>query len=226
MARNDKAAENIQLFRGSRTRKGVAEALLDKECCGTGQTIVQSDKLADVVHFDNALAHSNPTGANDKWFFPGSGLDFANSEVVNHINQYQVGAQISVLAIPTHAFVTGVTVTVLASEPGLTFQLVTRNGLVLPAATQIDVSVTAGADDCELTRTQSVGVITAPFGTLAEGQMQQVKIGRDGAGTFSLEADEIILEVVSMPTENAGKVVGLFKLDVAVSYDVIKRAER
>lgn len=225
MARNEKAANNIQLFRGSRSRNTVAQAMLGTDCCGDGGVVIDTDKLAERVHFSNGLAHSNPTAANDKWIFPQDGLAATDAEVISHINEFGVGAQISVLVIPTYSFVTGVSVAVLGAEPGLTFQLITRNGLVLPTAKQIDVTVTAGADDCQVTREQAEGDITAPFGELGEDEIQIYKFAKDGDGEFSLEADEIILEVVTMPTENDGKVVGSFALRVAVNYEVINRAE-
>lgn len=225
MARNPKADKNIQLFRGSRTRLGVVKDMLGSDCCGENAIDLAHDKLADRVHFSNGLAHSNPTQANDKWAFPGTGLDFNDREVIDHINRVGVGAQISVLVIPTYAFLNKLSVAVLNSEPGLTFTLKTRNGLNLTPDRSISVSVEAGDGDCEVTRVQGTTAITAPFGALTDDELQHYRFGVYDNGKFSLEAEEIIVEVVTMPTLNGGKVIGDFNFQVAVNYEVVQRAE-
>lgn len=153
MARNAKLSPGLQVFRGSRPRQDVFAANASTGCCGTAAA-ADYDKLAERTRFDNALAHSNPTGANDKFSFPfGDGFADTRNNIVNFINEHGVGAKFSVLTIPTYAFVTGVGIHIEAEEPGLTFDLVTRNGLVLPgagAATTIPVTGavpgTAGGD--------------------------------------------------------------------------------
>lgn len=226
MARVPKAETNLQVFRGSRPRLDVFAKNSGTGCCGTGAQ-VEYDKLAERVRFDNALAHSNPTGANDKFAFPqGDGFAYNSAEIIEHINTHGVGATISVLVIPTYAFVTGVGVHIAAEEPGLTFNLITRNGLALPGVTNgevIDVIATDGAEGCEITRT--LGNSESPlegFGALGNARFIDI-FGRDGQGEFSLEADEIILEVATLPA--SGVVTGAFELEVSVSYDVIHRAE-
>lgn len=223
MARTPKSANNIQVFRGSRTRLDVFSANAGAGCCGSGAQVA-FDKLAARTRFDNALAHSNPVGANDKFHFPfGEGFADVREEIIKHINAVGVGAQISVLAIPTYAFVTGVGIHIAAEEPGLTFTLKTRNGLALPTAAVHVVSAVAGTD-CELTRTDTAGSAASFVGFGALGNNLMIDIfGRDGEGEFSLEADELILEVASMPS--SGVVNGEFDLTVSVSYNVIHRAE-
>ena len=231
MARVPKAETNLQVFRGSRPRLDVFAKNSGTGCCGTGAQ-VEYDKLAERVRFDNALAHSNPTGANDKFAFPqGDGFAYNSAEIIEHINTHGVGATISVLVIPTYAFVTGVGVHIAAEEPGLTFNLVTRNGLVLPGTggggedpargEVIEVTATDGAEGCAITRTQNEGSFEG-FGALGNARFIDL-FGRYGQGEFSLEADEIILEVATLPA--SGVVTGAFELEVSVSYDVIHRAE-
>lgn len=233
MAREPKSETNLQVFRGSRPRLDVFAKNAGTGCCGTGAQ-VEYDKLAERVRFDNALAHSNPTGANDKFAFPqGDGFAYNSAEIIEHINTHGVGATISVLVIPTYAFVTGVGVHIAAEEPGLTFNLVTRNGLVLPGTggggggedpargEVIEVTATDGAEGCAITRTQSEGSFEG-FGALGNARFIDI-FGRYGQGEFSLEADEIILEVATLPA--SGVVTGAFELEVSVSYDVIHRAE-
>jgi hypothetical protein len=58
---------------------------------------------------------------------------------------------------------------------------------------------------------------------LPTGVSEQYIFGRDADGEFSLEADEIMLEVVTMPT--SGVIAGDFDVLVSVSYDIINRAE-
>ena len=127
----------------------------------------------------------------------------------------------SIFAIPTYAFVTGVGIVVLAEEPGLTFKLVTRNGLELPRVVTFGVNV--AGDACCPVRTNVAANITAPFGDLPTGVTEQYIFGRDASGEFSLEADEIMLEVVTMPT--SGVIAGTFDVIASVSYDIINRAE-
>lgn len=224
MAREPKSETNLQVFRGSRPRLDVFAKNAGTGCCGTGAQ-VEYDKLAERVRFDNALAHSNPTGANDKFAFPqGDGFAYNSAEIIEHINTHGVGATISVLVIPTYAFVTGVGIHIAAEEPGLTFNLVTRNGLTLPGADNgevIEVTATDGAEGCEITRTQDTGSYDG-FGALGNARFIDI-FGRYGQGEFSLEADEIILEVATLPA--SGVVTGAFELEVSVSYDVIHRAE-
>lgn len=225
MAREPKAETNLQVFRGSRPRLDVFAKNAGTGCCGSGAQ-VDYDKLAERVRFDNALAHSNPTGANDKFAFPqGDGFAYNSAEIIEHINTHGVGATISVLVIPTYAFVTGVGVHIAAEEPGLTFNLITRNGLALPGAGEagevIEVTATDGSEGCEITRTQDDGSFEG-FGALGNARFIDI-FGRDGQGEFSLEADEIILEVATLPA--SGVVTGAFELEVSVSYDVIHRAE-
>lgn len=223
MARTAKSPNNIQVFRGSRARPDVFAQNSGTGCCDNG-TAVEHDKLATRVRFDNALAHQNPTGANDKFHFPyGDGFQGTRDAILAHINAVGVGATISVLAIPTYAFVTGVGIHIAAEEPGLTFNLKTRNGLALPTGVVKVVSAEASTT-CDLERTATDGSAASfqGFGALGSNFMVDI-YGRDGDGEFSLEADELILEVASMPS--SGKVIGNFDLTVSASYDIIHRAD-
>lgn len=255
MARNDKLSPGIQVFRGSRPRQDVFSANAGIGCCGTS-TSVDYDKLAERTRFDNGLAHSNPTGGNDKFVFPyGDGFADTRDNIVNFINTNGVGAHISVLAIPTYAFVTGVGVHIEGAESGLTFDLVTRNGLVLPGSVPgvnqnvVGQSLVAGAtavtgtaghtvleqgfvkvvtatvDGCEVVRTVEDGDKDSfkGFGVLGSASFIDIFGRASNGGSFSLEADEIALKVASMPA--SGKINGSFNITVAVSYDVIQRAE-
>lgn len=223
MARADKLADGIQVFRGSRPRQDVFAANVGDGCCNPAS--VDYDKLAGRTRFDNSLAHSNPLGANDKFVFPyGDGFQDTRDSIVQLINDVGVGAHISVLAIPTYAFVTGVGVHIEAEEPGLTFDLVTRNGLVLPNAVVNVVEAAPGAG-CEVVRTLTAGDIDSfeGFGALGGSTFIDI-LGRDGDGEFSLEADEIALRVASMPGGGVA-VTGAFKITISVSYEIINRAE-
>lgn len=223
MARVAKDADNIQVFRGSLPKPDVFALNSGAGCCGSGLDPAY-DKLAERTRFDNALAHSNPLGANDKFRFPGgNGFESYRNEILAHINAVGVGAQISVLAIPTYAFVFGVGVHVAAEEAGLTFNLITRNGLALPDDVLIQVAAAAGAEPCTITRTQTVGSL-AGFGALGTDLFRDIFALETGGEGFALEADELILEVATMPA--SGIVVGTFDLTVAANYHVIHRAEQ
>lgn len=221
MARADKLSPGIQVFRGSRPRQDVFAANAGVGCCDNS-TQVDYDKLADRTRFDNSLAHSNPLGGNDKFVVPyGDGFADTRQAIVRGINEHGVGFHISVLAIPTYAFVTGVAVHIAAEEPGLTFDLVTRNGLVLPTGC-VNVIEASQGEDCEITRT--IAEAEAPyegFGALGDNAFIDI-IGRaDGCGEFSLEADEIALRVASVPSE---PVTGAFGIIVSASYEIVHRA--
>lgn len=224
MARQEKSPKNIQLYNGSLPHADVFSANAGLGCCDDNIAILH-DKLASRVRFDNALAHSNPTGANDKFRAPyGNGFAGNREKIIQHINHHGVGAQISVIAIPTYALVTGIGIHIASEEAGLTFDLKTRNGLNLPQAVVHVVEADTPQGSCELERTLAVGDASTfqGFGELNGNFMIDI-FGRDGNGEFSLEADELILEVASLPS--TGKVVGEFDITISVSYDIIHRAE-
>lgn len=224
MAWAAKAANELQVFRGSKPRLDVfAQSLSDSNCCDDG-TAIAHDKLARRVRFDNGLSHLNPSGGTEIYRVPdGDGMTSTRQSIIDHINANGVGARIALIAIPTYAFLTGVGVHISEEETGLTFNLVTRNGLVLPvdAGEGAVIQVAVTGDSCAPTRTQTVGSL-AGFGAL--GGASQIDIfARYGQGNFALESDEIVLEVASMPA--GGAVTGAFDLSVSASYDMIHRAE-
>lgn len=224
MARNPKLSPGIQVFAGSRPRQDVFATNAGVGCCDNSAA-AEYDKLAERTRSDNSLAHLNPLGGIDRFRVPyGDGFADTRERIINGINDNGVGFNISVLAIPTYAFVTGVAVHVASEEAGLTFDLVTRNGLVLPSSC-VNV-VDAAVVDCSVTRTLSSGTVAdlAGFGGLGAGvAFRDILARHDGCGQFSLEADEIVLQVASMPA--SGIVNGSFDLDVSVSYEVLRRAE-
>lgn len=227
MARTAKAANNIQVFLGSKPRPDVFMENAGIGCCD--QPSFNYDKLGARVRFDNALAHLNPSGANDKWEFR-YGREQETKDIVNHINEHGVGASVSVLVIPTYAFVSGVGIHVYGAEEGLAFNLTTRNGLDLTQGTAIKVTAKGTGAECEVQRVRED--LTADdagklIGSLAPDDLfTDIFILPDETtkGAFSLEADEIILTVASMPA--SGKIDGTFGIKVAVNYDIINRAER
>lgn len=243
MARAEKSADNIQVFRGSRPKADVFTANAGIGCCGSVD--FSYDKLGDRVRFDNGLKHLSPSGGVERYRFPaGNGFSDDKAAIIAHINAIGVGAEISVIAIPTYAFVTGVGVHIAAEEDGLTFDLVTRNGLVLPRAVTytatgggedpivieevagpiFKVTVTAGEGGCNVTRVPTTVDAFEGFGALGANDLFADLFARNGHGSFALEADELILRVASMPA--SGIVNGTFDLTVSASYDVIHRAEQ
>lgn len=225
MARTAKAAGNLQIFRGSLARPDVFAENAGKGCCGDN-ALVTSDKLGQRVRADNANAHTNPYGFRETFSVPaGNGFAGVSRAIIDHINTVGVGATISVIAIPTYAFLTGVGINVIAEEVGLTFNLVTRNGLVLPTDLVTEVTLTPGDSSCEITRTPAAGDETSyeGFGALGTNLGYEV-FGSSAIGEFSLEADELILEVVSMPA--GGVIAGTFDIRVTAAYTLIHRAEQ
>lgn len=263
-------ATMLQVFRGSKQPLGVFAKHAGSGCCGTSFS-VGFDRLADVVHGPNSHTHLNPVSYNDKYMVPmgpvGGTLENDRDEIVSFINAVGVGAKIGIICIPNFAFVTDISVRIEAEEPGLTFNLKTRNGLALPSKKVITVKTTRSEDNvCVLERdaTEKSAVVTgnlisgevtgnltsntAVTGTVTDttisgkvtpdstaanafngfGKMDDnvfIDIfGRDGDGVFTAEADEIMLEVASMPVSK--KVVGNFRVVVAVNYSICDRAER
>lgn len=238
-------ATMLQVFRGSKQPLGVFAKHAGSGCCGTSFS-VGFDRLADVVHGPNSHTHLNPVSYNDKYMVPmgpvGGTLENDRDEIVSFINAVGVGAKIGIICIPNFAFITDISVRIEAEEPGLTFNLKTRNGLALPSKKVITVKTTRSEDNaCVLERdvTEKSAVVTgnltsgASDGTAANafndfGNMNDnvfIDIfGRDGDGVFTAEADEIMLEVASMPVGK--KVVGNFRVIVAVNYSICDRAER
>lgn len=221
MTWNNKAANNLQVFRGSKPRVDIyTQDLMKGAGCCPDNVTVEYDKLARRVRFDNGLSHLNPTGGNEKFQLPlGDGFSMSRDEIIAHINNVGVGATVSVIAIPTFAFVTGVGIHVEAEEEGLTFNLKTRNGLVLPA--DVIHQVETSGEACAPERTLAAGSYEG-FGAMGENLYVDI-FGRSALGEFSLESDEIIVEVASMPA--SGTVIGNFGIRISASYDIIDRAE-
>ena len=237
MARAPKSENNIQVFNGSRPQPDVFAANAGSGCCGTGVDLLY-DKLGERVRFDNGLKHLSPAGGVERYRFPaGNGFNSHKADILRHINAVGVGAEISVIAIPTYAFVTGIGIHIAAYETGLTFDLVTRNGLLFPNSGLIVTAEVDPDSPCGVTRTveevageeggegEPAGpVLIEGFGALGADELFIDHFYRDGQGRFALEADELILRVASMPV--SGVVSGLFDLTVSASYDVIYRAEQ
>ena len=262
-------ATMLQVFRGSKQPLGVFAKHAGNGCCGTSFS-VGYDRLADVVHGPNSHTHLNPVAFNDKYMVPmgpvGGTLENDRDQIVSFINAVGVGAKIGILCIPNFAFITDISVRIEAEEPGLTFNLKTRNGLALPskkvvtvkttrdednaclltrAVTEVnstitgnltsgavtgtvaDTTVTGSVTDTSLTATEKAGAGAADaftnFGKLDDNVFIDV-FGRDGDGVFTADADEIVLEVASMPQNK--KIVGNFRIVVAVNYSICDRAER
>lgn len=224
----------LQVFRGSKLPLDVFAKNSGRTCCGSGFAM-SYDRLADVVHGPNSHAHLAPTSYNDKYVVPqgpaGGTLENDRNEIVSFINAVGVGAKIGVICIPNYAYITDVAVHIAASEPGLTFNLKTRNGLALPSKKVITVNTTRNENEvCVLDRTEVPngedpvdGSAFTNFGAL-DGNVFVDIFGRDGDGVFTAEADEIQLEVVSMPVNK--KVAGTFNITVSVNYTTCMRAER
>lgn len=223
-------ATMLQVFRGSKQPLGVFAKHAGSGCCGTSFS-VGFDRLADVVHGPNSHTHLNPVSYNDKYMVPmgpvGGTLENDRDEIVSFINAVGVGAKIGIICIPNFAFVTDISVRIEAEEPGLTFNLKTRNGLALPSKKVITVKTTRSEDNVCVLERDAQDSTTANafngFGKMDDNVFIDI-FGRDGDGVFTAEADEIMLEVASMPVGK--KVVGNFRVIVAVNYSICDRAER
>lgn len=193
MARAPKSANNIQVFRGSRPKADVFTSNAGIGCCAPVD--FSYDKLGERVRFDNGLKHLSPTGGVERYRFPSNpGFD-DRAAIIAHINAVGVGAEISVIAIPTYAFLTGLGIHVEAEEEGLVFEVATRNGLALPTSSYIVTAVVDENSPCGVTRTlvytapaDGVDVDTDPdslpvtgIGPLADGVLFKDYFYRSGA---------------------------------------------
>lgn len=223
-----KDPKDLQVFRGSRPKVDVFTATAGDGCCGTGPA-VDYDKLDPVVRFDNALAHQNPTGANDKYHVPyGNGFDINRDSIIQHINKHGVGARVSVLAIPTYALIRGVAIHISGAEDGLTFNLKNRNSQTLlgnlggkkitGTRAEGDCVTTRAAEDIDQTALEGFGALPGGARTI------DLQLFAKDTTNFAVDSDALQLEVATMPA--SGKVAGDFDIQIAVSYDVVRRAER
>lgn len=221
MAQNAMSAKALQLFRGGLNDVSLNPWVqnLGGECCNPAIPVVQ-DRLNPTINAENALVHTAPAAHKDYWHF----RDLADSrrqKVVDHLNAQGVGGQLEVLLVPTFAFLTALHVVVMAEETGFTFDVVTRNGVTLPA-TVIKVTETDAANGCgAVGRVQAVGAWTN-VGALGGGHRVHL-VGQNAAGTgFSLDSDVLILQAKTLP---AGGVKGYFDVAVYATYDNVGRSE-
>lgn len=220
MARNAMSALALQLFRGGLNKLSLWAEHIGGACCDPAVT-PRIDRLNPTINPENANVHTNPYGHRDYWHF-GTLADSIRDQIVRHINTAGVGAQLEVMVIPTFALLNTVRVDVLAEEAGLTFELKTRNGTVLPTGQLINVLETEGGDGCgEVSRVQAAGAYTG-LGALSGATRSYTMGVSDIGGEFALEADVLILEVTGLP---AGGVVGYFDIQVHANYTAPGRSE-
>lgn len=220
MARVSMDAKALQLFRGGLNKLSLWAQHIGGMCCDPVPAVTM-DRLNPTINPENALVHTRPFGNRDYWKFSDAD-DTARANIVQHINTQGVGAQLEIIVIPTFSLLYSVQVVALAEEAGLTFELKTRNGTVLPAGQLIQVSETDGGMGCgEVARVQAAGAYTG-LGALA-GAHRVHTLGVSGiGGEFALEADVLILEVTGLP---AGGVKGYFDLLVHANYIAPGRSE-
>ena len=222
MARVAKDAKAKQVFKGGLNdlSKNPWIQQLGNGCCEVAPAIDQ-DRLNATIHSENSLVHTRPMGHRDYWQFSEHD-DTTRRQIVKHLNDNGVGAILEILVVPTFAFLQSVHVVAMAEEAGLEFEVVTRNGTVLPSGQLIKVSETDGADGCgEVGRVQAAGDLAA-VGLLNGASRVHTIAVSDQGGEFALEADVIQLKVKSLP---AGGVKGAFDMRVHITYFAVGRSE-
>jgi hypothetical protein len=222
MARVAKSAKAIQAFRGGLNdlSKNPWLQQIGNGCCEVAPAIDQ-DRLNATIHSENALVHTRPMGHRDHWQFSEQD-DTTRRQQVAHINANGVGSIIEIIVIPTFGFLQSVNVVALAEETGLEFEVVTRNGTVLPSGQLIKVKETDAGSGCgDVARVQSAGSLAAVG--LLDGATRVYNIAvADQGGHFALEADVIQLKVKSLPADG---VLGRFDLRVHITYFAVGRSE-
>jgi hypothetical protein len=221
MARVAKSAKAYQVFRGGLNdlSKNPWIQNLGNGCCEVAPVIDQ-DRLNPTINPENSLVHTRPYGNRDYWQFSEMS-DSDRARVVKHLNDNGVGAQLEVLVLPTFSLLSTVAIVTFAEEAGLVFEIKTRNGTVLPSGQLIKVLETEGADCSGVVRVQSAAD-PADIGPLEGATRVHNLFVSDKLGEFSLEADVLILEVVSMP---ASGIVGAFDLRVHANVVAPGRSE-
>lgn len=125
--------KTLQVFKGGYDRNVFVESLAKSGsgCCSPARKI-EVDKLPSRLNWERGNFHTTPNGGTYHYVFPHNMIEDRSDEIINHINHIGVGARIGIIAIPTYAWVTGIHIKVIDVEPGLSFNLITRNGLTLP----------------------------------------------------------------------------------------------
>jgi hypothetical protein len=221
MARVAKSAKAYQVFRGGLNDLSKTPWIqnLGNGCCEVAPVIDQ-DRLNPTINPENSLVHTRPYGNRDYWQFSEMS-DSDRARVVKHLNDNGVGAQLEVLVLPTFSLLSTVAIVTFAEEAGLVFEIKTRNGTVLPSGQLIKVLETEGADCSGVVRVKSAAD-PADIGPL-EGATRVHNLFVSGKlGEFALDADVLILEVLSMP---AGGIAGAFDLRVHANYVAPGRSE-
>lgn len=225
LVRNPLTADNYQAFRGGYNRlSGQVEAELRGSCCEP-EVIARKDRLPARMHFENALAHENPNGANQKWDFQKYAY---KSEVIRHLNDHLAGAKVGVMALPTYALVTAFGISVGTLPEGFSFKLTSRNGtLDNVTGTLYKVSLTGElcspnrALDTTANQDLASMVIPAPTGT---DHVRTDYVFVPDKPIFLAQADEVTLAVETVAT--AGSVSQAeFDFVIGANYDVVIRAE-
>lgn len=203
-----KSSKAYQVFRGALNKLGLWAQHLGSGCCGP-EVAVDIDRLAHrTTNPENALIHISPSGGRDHWKFS----DHADSDrqrINNWINTQGVGAQLEIMVLPTHSFLTYVTAVVLAEESGLVFELKTRNGTPLPEDQLIKVDEVDSGDGCTtVARTEGAGDFAALGPLNGSSRVYHYGAAANG-GHFVMDNDALILEVVSLP---AGGVKGFWDI--------------
>lgn len=209
MTFNVKGPKALQVFRGGLNDLSKNPWLqhIGNGCCEPTHKVDQ-DRLNRTINPENALIHSRPFGNRLHWWFSEHD-DSTRRNIVKHINDNGVGAQIEIIVIPTFAFVHSIHTVTLVEEAGLVFELKTRNGTLIPSGQKIKVEETDGADGCgEVSRVLGAADETA-IGELNGASRVHNFFVADNGGEFALDSDVIILEVKSLP---AGGVKGTFDI--------------
>lgn len=222
MARVPKSENAKQLFKGglNSLSKNPWIQQLGNGCCEVAPAIDQ-DRLNPTVNPENALVHTRPFGNRDYWQYSEHD-DTTRRQIVAHINDIGVGAQLEIIVVPTFSLLYSVHVVAMAEEAGLVFELKTRNGTALPDGQEIKVLETDSGNGCgEVARVEDAAD-AAVLGPL-EGASRVHNLFVSGqGGEFALNADVLILEVVAVPAE---PVKGYFDLRVHANYVAPGRSE-
>ena len=223
MARNAKPAGAVQAFRGGLPKLGVWAQHLGGDCCAPSAA-VDIDRLPPTVQWENANIHTSPIGGrNPTWRFKELKQEDQRA-IIDSINAGGVGTIIEAQLVPTFANLTAVGVGVFRSETGLTFRLVSRNGVYeaennnVRAVSEVDGG--AGCTGVVRSLIDLGDAVDWTFGEL-DGDTRRYYIHQD-LEMFALEPDVIGIEVLTMPA--GGVVVGNFDFTLDVTYESYARS--
>lgn len=232
LTRKEKAANNLQLFRGGfDDLDPITKARLKSNGCCGNPIEVDIDRLPARMRPNNDLTHTTPTGNRETRIVAGAGSRVAN-EIAEHFVAVGEGASVSMFALPDYSVLKYVAVSLRKLPQDMALLLHFRNSDVTKVFdTSLFHVVTVAGSACDPVREYEydtfLGSAINPDGIplqvagedfLCTNYVLQL----DTSKTFMPMADELILTVQGYTDEITA---ADFDFTISINYDVTVRAE-